>query len=1302
MSAASVQVHRVKVIDDAPCIKDSVQAEAAQADVTMFTMNKTGQLLDRVLREQVITGVHIPIADHWYCTTAGPSLEFKKLVLPNGGTVSFSNLEIDPPMHNGYILTPQRCREEGLSYASDWHMTMTLEQPERPPQTHRIKVGSIPIMTYSTLCVLRGKTPQQLTYLGEDPNDVRGIWIHKGKEKVILSYEHLILNKMIIMKTISSEPEIIRMTISMPNSTRLMEMKTKNGIIKLLVPSIKSVKQKTRINKSRSINVLWIYYWLGFTSQQQINEHVADFIESDDPVYIKICLLELTDNIAEVSVISKIDEDKQRILDDDGNPIPDQNAYLTRKIRRDDVTVEQYTDTDLDEVKALIFNNDIFPQLNDLVTANGTTELAKKEYITNAKLDMLSRMLAQYCEHNAGLRDADDRNLWGNKRIEGGPRVAENLVRNSWRTTLEKVQLEINKSSDNKYTDITTVATKIDQFNVVNSSIDASMTSGNLGVKNRGVKTNMVQTLNNNNPADRAGHVLQCKIAVASTSKDKRLRQADGSQYGFIDYIDTPDGDSVGHDKKLGITVMLTRERSDVEVIDQVRHLFTNVRPRLQPEDLKWRDNFIVFGKFLGWCDGPVLRQELLNLRRQQLIHFETTVVYEKRPKAAWGTVFVDVGPSRPIRPVLIVNIVTQRLVIDEKQLWGASINQLMAEQAMEYISPWEQEYAMIATELSMLAKQERLKAENDAMMLASGTRNSQTSSLGVPNSDSSVTRNRYNALNDYTHCEMDPKTMMGLISSVIIWANHNQSPRNTYQDHMIKQLMCAYPNWQHEGRFRDKRKVLIGGVRPMAVTQSYDLIDFNRKGTGVNMLLCFAAIPETEEDSFVMCRESRDFGTCRYRQYTVYKTSVMDKSDTRYELARPKLKHGDDANRYKFIGENGLPYEGAELREEDCVIGRIMGVKQNDVIVNERNTSVYIKVGEYGIVDKVRVFADNSGKSTAGYNVVVTMRVTKNVKHGDKEAGRYAQKGTNGRFEYRYNMFYEYTTGLSPDIYQNVHSMPSRMTLAQIFEQYMSKRAAFEGRVIDCSPFAPIDILHTRDVLERYGRDPNGYETMYSGLSGARLHGADGLGSMNMGPVSMQMLLHLAENKEHARGRGGYKPENRQPNKGRADNGGPKFGEMERDALISYGVAHNVLGRTMLLSDAYDVYFCQKCHNYAVFRDTSQSGGVAAMSCDVCRQKEFGWGTIPYVWKWFKHMWLAMGVDIGPRLDRPGIKQDYRTVSNKLSSMSYTERNRLASGVGEELDAQTIDVDNGGEAQPDQGEVDDMLMTGDVEGVWD
>ena len=252
---------------------------------------------------------------------------------------------------------------------------------------------------------------------------------------------------------------------------------------------------------------------------------------------------------------------------------------------------------------------------------------------------------------------------------------------------------------------------------------------------------------------------------------------------------------------------------------------------------------------------------------------------------------------------------------------------------------------------------------------------------------------------------------------------------------------------------------------------------------------------------------------------------------------------------------------------------------------------------------------------------VKVKMRTVKIPQIGDKFASRHGQKGTCG-MTYRQEDMPFTIEGVTPDMIVNPHAIPSRMTIGHMIEAILSKVASLNGNEGDATPFQGQTVEFISNQLHNLGYQRYGNEVMYNGFTGKRLEVM-----IFLNPTFYQRQKHMVGDKIHSRGRGPTQILTRQPTEGRARDGGLRFGEMERDCMISHGSARFLKERLFDVSDCYRVHVCWKC---GLFCEANLNEGknhcrLCDSSENICQVK------IPYACKLLLQELMAM--QIKPRL---------------------------------------------------------------------
>jgi hypothetical protein len=235
--------------------------------------------------------------------------------------------------------------------------------------------------------------------------------------------------------------------------------------------------------------------------------------------------------------------------------------------------------------------------------------------------------------------------------------------------------------------------------------------------------------------------------------------------------------------------------------------------------------------------------------------------------------------------------------------------------------------------------------------------------------------------------------------------------------------------------------------------------------------------------------------------------------------------------------------------------------------------------------------------------------------------SSRHGQKGTVGMLLEEEDMPFT-ASGLRPDLIMNPHAVPSRMTIAQLMENVFGKINVQRGTLGDGTPYSHLKIDELKAHMLDLGYHPYGNEILYNGQTGEMMQA-----EIFMGPTFYQRLKHMVIDKKHSRARGPIVSLTRQPCEGRSRDGGLRVGEMERDCMLSHGVAAFTKERLMDVSDPFPTGICKTCGTLAI---VNEEAGI--FSCGTCGNRtEFVQKTLPYAMKLWMQELEAM--HITPRM---------------------------------------------------------------------
>jgi len=294
-------------------------------------------------------------------------------------------------------------------------------------------------------------------------------------------------------------------------------------------------------------------------------------------------------------------------------------------------------------------------------------------------------------------------------------------------------------------------------------------------------------------------------------------------------------------------------------------------------------------------------------------------------------------------------------------------------------------------------------------------------------------------------------------------------------------------------------------------------------------------------------------------------------------EITRDIPNVGEDA--IKDLDERGIIRIGAEVKSGDILVGKVTPKGETELTAEERllraifgekaretrDTSLRVPHGEGGIVVDVKVFSRDKGDELPpGVNQLVRVYVAqkRKISVGDKMAGRHGNKGVISRILPVEDMPF-LPDGTPVDIVLNPLGVPSRMNIGQILETHLGYAAKALGWKVATPVFDGAKEEDIEEALKLAGLNPTGKTILYDGRTGEPFDN-----EVTVGYMYMLKLVHLVDDKIHARSTGPYSLVTQQPLGGKAQFGGQRFGEMEVWALEAYGAAYTLQELLTVKSD--------------------------------------------------------------------------------------------------------------------------------------
>jgi DNA-directed RNA polymerase subunit beta len=260
-------------------------------------------------------------------------------------------------------------------------------------------------------------------------------------------------------------------------------------------------------------------------------------------------------------------------------------------------------------------------------------------------------------------------------------------------------------------------------------------------------------------------------------------------------------------------------------------------------------------------------------------------------------------------------------------------------------------------------------------------------------------------------------------------------------------------------------------------------------------------------------------------------------------------VRIGAEVRAGDILGGKVTPKGETELSPEERLLRAIFGEKAREV----RDTSLRVPHGEKGTVVDVKVFSkENGDELQAGVlkKIKVYVAQKRKVMEGDKMSGRHGNKGVISIIVPEADMPF-LPDGTPLDIVLNPLGVPSRMNVGQILELHLGYAGHTLGLRFDTPVFSGAGESQVKEFLKKANLPTNGKTILYDGRTGEPFDNPVAVGVMYM-----MKLIHLVEDKIHARSIGPYSLVTQQPLGGKAQFGGQRFGEMEVWALEGYGAA--------------------------------------------------------------------------------------------------------------------------------------------------
>ena len=1076
---------------------------------------------------------------------------------------------------------PQEARERNFTYAGEMTIDLNIKFVVRSgPMLEtihtfnkilpKIHIGKMPIMLKSSICILEQYKHVNSNVTGECRMDSGGYFIVNGSEKTVIGQERCAENLV----------QCYNITKNNSKWSWLAEIKS--------VPDYKCISPKqlslTIATKNNGFgNGMWL----------QIPR-----LKNPLPLFVVFRALGIIsdEEICKKIVLNTSDEKNSIIMKQLQGSIVEANQIITQECAMKQIisnvmftthnSIDKETSAGLKRKFALeVLNNDLFPHCR-------TSE---------QKIYFLGYMASRLLRCSLGWDLVSDRDCFINKRVDLTGSLLNNLFRNYFNKMIKDMQKqtirEINNGSWRSTDDYESIINMTNIYKIVKpttieNGLKRALATGDFGVKQvNSNKVGVAQVLNRLTYISSLSHLRRINTPIDKAGKLIAPRKLPPSSWGYICPAETPEGGSVGIVKNMSYMARVTIPGNSNSLYDYVNPFVVPMNT-LKEEDMFDKVKVFVNGSWLGIANNPIELYESMKTKKYKgIINIYTSIIFDIQNKE----IRICNDSGRLVRPLLRVKnnklLLTKDIIVklQKKELtWEDLFTDCrIPESVLEYIDSSEQNMSMIAMEPQFLNK-------NDQFIYK------------------------------YTHCEIHPSTIFGILASCIPFPEHNQSPRNTYQCAMGKQAMGIYVT-NFDSRMDKTAYVLTYPMRPLVETRVMNMIELNKIPSGCQVIVAIMShTGYNQEDSILFNKGSIDRGLF---QATIYHTEKdEDKKIHGDEEIRckpdPSKTKGMKFGNYDKVNEQGVIPENTLVENRDIIISKVLPIKdaRNDHtkrVKYEDQSRIHRTGGEETYVDKN--FIERNGD---GYNFCkVRLRNVRKPIIGDKFSSRHGQKGTIGNIIPECDMPF-LPSGVKPDIIINPHAIPSRMTIAQLKETVLGKTLLELGLFCDGTSFGKFDIKDICKELQKVGYESNGNELLYNGLTGEQIET-----SIFVGPVFYQRLKHMVSDKHHSRSIGPMVNLTRQPAEGRSKDGGLRFGEMERDCMCSHGASRFTKERLYDVSDAFRVNVCKCCGLIAAYNDQ-----MHIHYCKTCDNRvDFAYVELPYACKLMFQELISM--NIAPRI---------------------------------------------------------------------
>ena len=1022
----------------------------------------------------------------------------------------------------------------------------------------KVFLGRFPVMVQSNFCVLSGLVPEVRFQFGECRNDVGGYFIIDGKEKVLIPQEKFADNLLDVKKEepgghflASASIRSVSENVSKPIRTLSVKIKAAGGL-----PMSQTMGDKDLGGKFTNENIV--------VAVPNVRKPVPLFILFralgilSDKDIITLCVYDLNkyEDLVEAFVPS----------------VHEAGGIMTQKAALEFIAV--LTKGKTTETVLEILADYFLPHIGEM-------NFTKKAYY-------LGYIVFRLLKVHLGIEQGTNRDSYKFKRIETPGALIADLFRETYTLQQKYIHLWYEKvlffNQDMYENNLPSLINDHKEFftNRLVESWFKKGFKGNWGTQAHTKRIGVLQDMNRLSHNTMLSHLRKTNLPMDSSVKIVGPRLLHASQWGYFDAIDTPDGANIGMHKHLCMSTYITKGFSREPILTWLRQ-----KARLQyveecpPALLAQNTKVFVNGYWAGVVEDPYHCVNYVKLfRRNGLLPIYMSILFDIKQ----NTIQIYTDEGRLTRPLFYkdgetfffqnpTSIVKKKVDVNEFS-WKELISGFNKKR-----DDWDTGKLYELPELYEDAGQETnpMKLErfikNKAVIDYVDASESEGAYIALKESD--ITK-------DHTHMEIHPSMTFGMMCNLIPFPQNNPATRNSFSCGQSKQAVSMYHTNFHVRM--DKAAVVLNSPQiPLVKTRYMEFINNEENCYGENAIvaiMCYTGY--NMEDAVLVNEGALKRGLFRTTYYTTYETHEEKVTDSEGRVESEKIFSNIETTpniigtkpgyEYNHLDSSGLVREGTEVHDKMVLIGMSSIIDPKTGL--RKDASKTPKKGQLGIVDKSFMTEGEEGQRIAK----VRVREIRIPAIGDKMASRSGQKGTIGMVIPEADMPFT-RDGIIPDIIVNPHALPTRMTIGHLVECITGKACALTGCFGDGTAYQSFGVGQYAEILTAHKFHSSGNELLYNGMTGGQIEA-----EIFIGPTYYMRLKHMVKDKINFRTQGPRTALTRQPVSGRANDGGLRIGEMERDSLISHGATNMLTESLMERSDKYFMAICNKTGMIAVY----------------------------------------------------------------------------------------------------------------------